>query len=252
MSTALMTHPYLDHDGPIAFAHRGGTSIAPENTVAAFDHAVSLGYRYLETDVHRTRDGVLVAFHDADLARTCNVDRHLEDMTWAEVEAIRIDGDHRIPRLDELFERFPDARFNIDAKHADAVEPLARLVEEAGAVDRVLLAGFTLRILRRLRRALGNRLVTNMSPLEVFFLLIFGWARGGWRCAQVPLRFKGATIVNERFIERAHRRNIPVHVWTVDDRAEMERLLDLGVDGIMTDAVETLREVLLARDLWPA
>ena len=112
------------------------------------------------------------------------------------------------------------------------------------------VAGFSLRILRDLRRRLGDRLLTNMSPIEVFGLRVFGWARRALRCAQVPVRYHGATIVDERFIERAHRRGIPVHVWTIDERAEMERLLDLGVDGIMTDDVETLRDVLTARGEW--
>lgn len=256
----MAVHPYLDRSatglpGPIAFAHRGGTDVAPENTTAAFEHAWSLGYRYLETDVHLTRDGELVAFHDPDLTRTCGIDRRIGDMSSREITAARVrdaDGDgHVIPFMTELFERFPEARFNIDAKSDAAVEPLAELVRSRGLIDRVCLASFSLRRLRRLRSLLGPRLITNMSPPEIAPLRIVGRLPGSsHRIAQVPIATKGIRIVDERFLRRARRAGVEVHVWTVDDRVQMERLLDLGVDGIMTDEVGVLRDVLLRRGLW--
>ncbi len=251
-TATVARHPYLDHDGPIAFAHRGGSDVAPENTSAAFEHAVSLGYRYLETDVHRTTDGVLVAFHDADLNRTCGVDRRIGEMSAAEVADARIDGDHEIPLMADLFERFPDVNFNIDAKSDESIEPLVTLVERFDVLDRVCLASFKLARLRRMRSMLGDRLLTNMSPTEVASLRLSGRVPGSaWRAAQVPTRFGAITLVDERFVSSAHARGIPVHVWTIDDRAEMERLLDVGVDGIMTDSTGLLRDVLTERGHWP-
>ena len=152
---------------PIPFAHRGGTSDYPENTAPAFEHAVALGYRYLETDVHLTADGVLVAFHDNDLLRTCGHRGEIIAMRWDEIAALRVDGREPIPLMRDLFERWPEVRFNIDCKADAAVEALAQLVEKTGAIDRVCIGAFSHRRLQRLRRRLGPRLLTALSPSEV-------------------------------------------------------------------------------------
>jgi glycerophosphoryl diester phosphodiesterase len=244
-------HPYLDWPAPIPIAHRGGTAEYPENTLPAFEHAVSLGYRYLETDVHLTADGVLVAFHDTNLLRTCGVDAEIADLTWAEIEPLLVEGVAPIPRMRDLFDRFPDARFNIDAKSDRAVDPLTELVEEIDAVDRVCLASFSLRRLWRMRRSVGQRLVTNLSMVEVACLALLGWLPGrGQRLAQVPPHVGRFDLVTGRFLRHAHRRRIPVHVWTINHRDEMNGLLDLGVDGMMTDETSTMREVFVERGLW--
>lgn len=248
----MAAHPYLEHDGPIAFAHRGGHDVAPENTMASFEHAVSLGYRYLETDAHRTVDGALVSFHDPDLTRTCGIDAQIGEMTAAEVAEARVEGEHPIPLMSDLFEAFPDALFNIDAKSEESVEPLAALVEQFDALDRVCLASFSLKRLRRLRSLLGKGLLTNMSPTEVLSLRLIGRLPGrAPRAAQVPPTIKGVTVINKRFVTSAHLSKIPVHVWTINDAAEAHRLLDLGVDGIMTDETAMLRDVFVERGSWP-
>lgn len=254
-------HPYLDWPGPIAFAHRGGTSVAPENTMPAFEHAVSLGYRYLETDVHLSADGALVAFHDTDLARTCGIDRRIAELTVAELADVRVGGDAPIPLMRELLERFPDARFNIDCKADDAVDALVALVREHDALARVCLGAFSHSRLSRLRALLGPDLLTCTSPSEVVALRVLGriparLGRGAVRSAQVPMRSGRASglgsiaVTTTGFIRAAHRAAIPVHVWTIDDPAEMHRLFDLGVDGIMTDRPEILRDVLVERNSW--
>ena len=254
-------HPYLDWPGPIAFAHRGGTSVAPENTLPAFEHAVALGYRFLETDVHLSADGALVAFHDTDLRRTCGVDRRIADVTVDELAEIRVGGDATIPLMGDLLERFPDARFNIDCKADDAVDALVRLVREHDALDRVCLGAFSHGRLTRLRGLLGPGLLTCASPPEVAVLRLTGriparFGRGVRRAAQVPPRSgrpggrRTIAVVTAGFVRAAHRAGIPVHVWTIDEADEMHRLLDLGVDGIMTDRPEVLRAVLVERDAW--
>jgi glycerophosphoryl diester phosphodiesterase len=254
---AKSRHPYLDWEGPIPFAHRGGTSEYPENTMPAFEHAVSLGYRYLETDVHVTADGVLVAFHDTDLARTCGHAGEIIDMTWAELAVLRVDGREPIPLMRDLLERWPDVRFNIDCKAESATEPLAQLIESTGAIDRVCVAAFGHGRLNRLRQRLGPRLLTALSPQEIGSLRLIGWVAGSRaHAAQVPTsagRPSGRgrlDIVTPSFIRRAHQRGVPVHVSTIDDETEMHRLLDLGVDGIMTDRPEVLRDVLDSRGVW--
>lgn len=247
----MKRHPYLDHEGPIAFAHRGGNVAAPENTIAAFDYAVSLGYRYLETDVHRSADGVLVAFHDPDLTRTCGVDANIADLTWQAISELRVDGTEPIPRLVDLLDRWPDVCFNIDCKSDEAVDPLVELVTERHLHDRICVGSFSLRRLRSLRSRLGSDLLTSMAPSEIGTLRLIGRLPGNHpRAAQVPTDSGRVTVVNERFIRSAARANIPVHVWTINDAPTMHRLLDLGVDGIMTDDVDLLRDVLVERGLW--
>jgi len=250
-------HPYLDWPGPIPFAHRGGTSEAPENTMPAFEHAVSLGFRYLETDVHLSADGVLMAFHDPDLGRTCGVEGTIADMTADELAEVRVDGRASIPQMSELFEAFPDVRFNIDCKSDAAAGPLAALIRRHEAIDRVCIGAFSHARLTKLRTLLGPELLSCASPQEVASLRFAGRVAGhARRVAQVPVRFRAPTrpqgipVVTERFVGNAHRRDVPVHVWTIDEPDEMHRLLDLGIDGIMTDRPEILRDVLVERDQW--
>ena len=177
-------------------------------------------------------------------------------MTAAEVAQARVsssDGkEHGIPLMAELFERFPEVRFNIDAKSDESVEPLAALVDEYDALERVCLASFKLGRIRALRELLGPGLMTNMSPTEIASLRLLGRLRGSeHRSAQVPTHMKRIDIVNQRFIARARKLNIAVHVWTINERDEMDRLFDLGVDGVMTDETSLLREVLAERGQWP-
>ena len=243
-------HPYLDWPGPIAFAHRGGASDNPENTMPAFRHAVDLGYTYLETDVHATRDGVLVAFHDPDLSRTCDRRGRIDELTWAEVAEARVDGREPIPLFEALMEEFPDARVNIDCKADGAVDALVASLRRLDCLDRVCVGGFSDRRLRRLREALGDGLCTSFGPAQIAALRVLGRVPGRGQAAQVPPRAKGVEVVSGTFVERAHRRGYQVHVWTIDDDAEMRRLLDLGVDGIMTDRPQVLKDVLVARGQW--
>lgn len=247
-------HPFLEHDGPIAFAHRGGAGDWPENSMEAFAAAVALGYRWVETDAHVTSDGVVIAFHDDRLDRVTDRTGLVGELAWAEVSAARIDGRAPIPRLDELLTTWPDLRINIDPKHDEVVEPLADLLERTGALDRVCIGSFSDRRLDRLRSRFGDRLCTSMGPRQVAALRVASLGLpirpGRGDCVQVPVAAKGVTIVDGRFIRRCHAASLAVHVWTIDEVAEMDRLLDLGVDGIMTDRPRVLRSVLEARGLW--
>ena len=245
---------FLDHAGPIPFAHRGGAGDWPENTMPAFAGAVELGYRYVETDVHVTADGVLVAFHDESLDRVTDRRGLIRELTWAEVGAARVDGLEPIPLLEDLLGSFPELRVNIDPKHDSALDALADVIERTGAVGRVCIGAFSDRRIERLARLLGPDLCTAGGPKVVARLRAasLGAPMGAvpHRCVQVPVRAKGVTLVDDRFVRAAHRRGLQVHVWTIDDPAEMHELLDLGVDGIMTDRPAVLREVLVARGSW--
>jgi glycerophosphoryl diester phosphodiesterase len=248
-------YPFLDWPGPIPFAHRGGASEAPENTMPAFEHAVRLGYRYLETDVHVTADGELLAFHDDRLDRVTDAVGVIAELPWATVQQARVDGREPIPRFEELLAAFPDARVNVDPKHDAAVEPLAEVLRRAGAVERVCVGAFSDRRLDRLRSLVGDHLCTSMGPRQVARLIAASRRLpgvGGLRapCAQLPTHQGRMPLVTDRLIATAHRLGIQVHVWTIDDRAEMARLLDLGVDGIMTDRPQVLKDLLVERGEW--
>jgi glycerophosphoryl diester phosphodiesterase len=243
-------HPYLDWPGPIAFAHRGGASDNPENTMPAFEHAVDLGYTYLETDVHATNDGVLVAFHDPDLSRTCDREGLINELPWSEVSQARVDGEQPIPLFEDLVEHFPDARFNIDCKADSALEPLIESLRRLDCLDRACLGSFSDARLRRLRGEFGDELCSSFGPKQIACLKFLGRVPWGGQIAQVPVKTGPITVVTERAVRRAHRLGLQVHVWTIDDADEMRRLLDLGVDGLMTDRPQILKDVLVKRGEW--
>ncbi|SFB54784.1 glycerophosphoryl diester phosphodiesterase [Amycolatopsis marina] len=253
-------HPYLATPGPRAFAHRGwhlGELAELENSLPAFQRAVAEGYHYLETDVHATADGVLVALHDVSLDRTTDRTGPVAGQRWAEVRRAKIGGKVELSRLEDLLEELPSAFFNVDVKSAAAVEPFLEVLARTGTYNRVAAASFSDARLARLRRLAGPRLLTAMGPRSVAALWAHGYApflRLGTFCrgamAQVPIRQGAMTIVHRGFLRAAQLAGAEVHTWTVDDRAEMCDLLDLGVHGIVTDRPDVLREVLLERGAW--
>ena len=255
-------YTFLDHPGPIAFAHRGGALEAAENTWEAFRHARELGYRYIETDVHATADGIVVTIHDEDLTRTSEHSGLVRETSWADLSAIRLTGsDEAVPRLDDALAAWPDVRWNIDAKHDSVVGPLIETIHRSGALDRVCITSFSDRRLARVRRALGPELCSAMGPAATIALRLASVLPGrpgramadrveSFGVAQVPVRQGRLAVADRRLVQTAHRMGIEVHVWTVDDATTMENLLDLEVDGIMTDRPSVLKEVLARRGTW--
>jgi glycerophosphoryl diester phosphodiesterase len=220
----------------------------------AFEHAVRLGYRYIETDVHVTTDGVLLAFHDDVLDRVTDRQGRVDALPWSEVQHARVDGREPIPRFEDLLGTFPDIRVNIDPKHDGAVHALVEVLKRCNAIDRVCIGAFSDRRLSRVRTLLGRAVCTSLGPRGIARLrsASFGVPVGRFPapCAQVPTGARGVTLVDTRFVDEAHNRGMQVHVWTIDDRDEMIRLLDMDVDGIMTDRPAVLREVLESRGQW--
>ncbi|MFC1411464.1 glycerophosphodiester phosphodiesterase [Streptacidiphilus sp. N1-12] len=265
-SRRLPRHPFLDHPGPLAFAHRGGCLGGPENSMAAFTRAVALGYRYLETDVQTTSDGVLVAFHDTRLERATDGVGAIASLPWRTVANARIAGREPIPRFEELLEAFPDSRFNVDVKAPGAVRPLADAIRRTGAWDRVCVGSFSEGRLAAVRGAAGPRLATSLGPRAVLGLrlrslsgpvpvdrLLGAAVRRQAVCVQVPVHWPaggGLSLVDRPFVRAAHRLGLQVHVWTVDAPEQVHALLDLGVDGIMADRIDILRDALIERGAW--
>ncbi|WP_395359629.1 glycerophosphodiester phosphodiesterase family protein [Streptomyces sp. YH02] len=248
-------HPYLDHPTPLPFAHRGGTANGLENTAAAFRRAAAAGYRYFETDVHTTSDGALVAFHDATLDRVTDASGRIGDLPWAAVREARVAGKEPLPLFADLLDEFPEARWNVDIKAESALYPLVNLIRKKRAWDRVCVGSFTEARVARAQQMAGARLATSFGVRGVIGLRLRSLGipaaiRAGAIAAQVPERQGGIPVVDRRFVREAHARGLQVHVWTVNDPARMNALLDLGVDGIMTDQLETLRSVLTERGVW--
>lgn len=248
-------HPYLDHPGPLPFAHRGGAADGIENTAAAFRRAAGAGYRYFETDVHTSADGRLIAFHDTTLDRVTDARGRLAELPWSEIRRARVAGREPLPLFEELLEEFPGARWNVDIKAESALAPLVELIRRTGCWDRVCVGSFSEARVARAHRLAGPRLATSYGVRGVLGLRLRSYGvpaavRAGAVCAQVPESQGGVRVVDRRFVRAAHARGLQVHVWTVNEPDRMAALLDLGVDGIMTDHIETLRTVLSDRGAW--
>jgi glycerophosphoryl diester phosphodiesterase len=250
-------YAFLDAPTPLAMAHRGGAIEHLENTMPAFQACVDLGYRYLETDVRVTADGVLVAFHDPTLERVTDRTGRVEHLPWSEVGTARIGGREPIIRLEDLLGAWPDVRFNLDIKAAGVLAPLLRTVRRLDCADRICLGSFSDARIAAARRLFGPAVCTSLGPRGVAALRLSSYsprAAGLVRiqagCAQVPLQLGGRALVDERFIDAAHARGLQVHVWTVDDPDDCTAMLDLGVDGVMTDRPAMLRDLLEKRGEW--
>ncbi|HTN52183.1 MAG TPA: glycerophosphodiester phosphodiesterase [Anaeromyxobacter sp.] len=260
-------HPYLDLPGPWLVAHRGGSLLAPENTLPAFDRAAALGADALEIDVRRTADGAVVVFHDEETARLTGAPGTIEARTLAEVKAL--DAGHSftpdggasfpfrgrgvaVPRLSEVLARHPRLRLNIDAKPDDPAlaEALALELRAAGALERVCVGSFFDAQAERLGALLpgcARYLPERAATCHVMAAKSGADGAacpGGYQLADLPHRLGDLEVVDRAVVSYLHARGIPVHVWTVDDEAEMRELLALGVDGIVTDRPDLLARVL--------
>jgi glycerophosphoryl diester phosphodiesterase len=242
---------YVDRPGPLAIAHRGGAGLAAENTLEAFRRSYALGVRYLETDVRLTRDGQLVAFHDAWLRRVTGTAGRLRARTLAELSGLPVLGGGPVLALDALIAAYPAACFTLDVKDRAVIEPLAELLLTRGVVDRVCVAAVRGRWVRALRERTGPQLCTALSWRELARLAARPRARYGTAgFAHVPLQLGRIPVFRDDLVARGHDAGVRVIVWTVNDADTMNRLLDHGVDGVITDRPDRLREVLIARGQW--
>jgi len=265
-----MSHPFFARRHPLVFGHRGASGERPENTLISFELALAQGADVLETDVHLTRDGEVVVLHDADVARTTDGVGDAAALDWREVAAldagarfVAADGSTpfrergvRIPRLDDLFARFPDAAFNIELKRDDArlVAAVIALIRRHAREQRTLLAAERDETMRLLRTALAETrcgAAIGASVGEVLGFVRAAVERGappaGPMALQIPAEFLGRPLVTSELLAFAHAHGVHVHVWTINAPAEMERLLALGADGVMSDFPGLLRRVVDAR-----
>lgn len=258
-------HPYLSREHPIRLAHRGSRILWPENTHHAFDGAVNLGYRYIETDIRVTRDGVVVVFHDETLDRITNGAGRVSDWDWDDLKHLDAaynfspDGESfplrgqgiTIPRLDDTFSTFADTNFNIDLKSKNAEWAVADVVVRMGRLDSVLIGGFIDTRTARFRRITKGRVATSAGSSGA--MAMYAASRVGRSsnrkvdAYQLPYDMKGAAI-DRKLIDAIHAVDAHIHLWTVDDPQDMRRFLDLGVDGIVTDRPDLLNNAIKEMD----
>ena len=247
---------FLSSAGPRVFAHRGLALDAPENTLLAFLKALSAGATHIETDVHASLDGAAVISHDADLTRLVGRDVRLDQLTLTELKRINLGEGQSFSSLSEALDAFPDAQFNIDVKTEDAIEPTAHAILSANATTRVLITSFSE---DRRRRAVHLLPGVATSASASVFLKVFlagtlglnGLARRSLRgiaAVQLPERVGVMRVVTPRLIRAMHLIGVEVHVWTVNEPSVMKRLLDLGVDGIVTDRCDLAVAVIAERN----
>uniref|UniRef100_UPI0035638C21 glycerophosphodiester phosphodiesterase family protein n=1 Tax=Actinotalea sp. TaxID=1872145 RepID=UPI0035638C21 len=258
-SNALPHHGLPHHDLPsygdrtpvLAIAHRGGSALGPENTVPAFERSLALGLDHLETDVRVSADGVCVAFHDRDLRRVTGSHGRVEDLSWAQISRLRVLGSAPVPRLDELLSAWPQVRWVLDVKQPAAIDALLRTVRATGTQHRICLSGTWDRHLDAARESLGPAVRSAIGWASLGRVLAGGTlGAGSAEFVHLPLRLAGRRLPEPRLLARAQAQSLRVVVWGVDTAEQMHRLLDDGVDGIITDHPDVLREVLIARGAW--
>lgn len=228
--------------------------------MTAFAAAVDLGYRYVETDVHATADGVVVALHDATLDRVTDRTGAVAELPWSAVRRALIGGVEPVPSLEDVLGSWPELRVNIDVKSAGAVVPLARVLDRTRAHDRVCVASFSDARRRAVLRRVASPVATSAGQTLIAAFVAAASTPGARRfagtvlrgvdCLQVPATFRGRAVVTPATVAAAHAAGRPVHVWTVNEPPRMRALLDLGVDGIITDRADLLRDVLESRGQW--
>ncbi|WP_291382094.1 glycerophosphodiester phosphodiesterase [Demequina sp.] len=254
----MSSHPYFGAAGSVAaLAHRGFSRDGLENSMVAFQAAVDMGFRYVETDAHGTVDGVAVALHDESLDRTTDGTGEVADLPWARVKLARISGKEPVPMLEDILGTWPDLRVNIDVKAESGIGPVAEAIEKTKAHDRVCLASFSTARRDATTARLTRPVATSAGTREAAAFFLGGMAganvAGALRkvdALQIPVSMGPVPLLTKRHLSAAHAAGKVVHVWTINDADRMADLLDLGVDGIVTDRADLLKELLVARGRW--
>ena len=243
-----------NNDQFMAFAHRGGTEFAPENTYEAFSSAVGIGYKYLETDVHPNADNKLMAFHDSSVDRVTNYKGKICNFTSSELKKIKVKEKFQIPFLEDLIESFSKSFFSIDMKSDQSVKPLIKLIKSMNAVDRVCFASFSQDRIDYVRDEFDNKCITSMGPREIIKTKISSIINFKHKIipkiSSLPISRYRIKLLNKRHINFLKSLNIKVIAWTINDVEAINKLIDLGVDGIMTDNISVLKKILVKKNIW--
>jgi len=247
-------HPFFQDFDFYGFVHRGGDEVETENTLEAFKYSADLGFVFMETDVQATKDGHVVIFHDSNLKRMAGIKKKISQLNLEEVKSIELLNGGKIPLLSETLESFPSLRFNIDIKTEDALEETVKIVKRMNSLDRVCLASFSSKRLKKIRELSGPNACTSSGQMDIFKMICnsigFNFEAVASDCAQIPLSQWGLPVLTRRFLDVAQKQNKLVHIWTIDDEQTMYDLIDFGVQGLMTDKPSILKKALVNRGLF--
>ena len=238
---------YLQYDGLTVLAHRGGADESFENTLESFDYSRNLGCKFIETDVQVSADGIPYIFHDDDLKRILNISSRFDSLSSQEIDKLKIFDQYRIPKLEEALNEFPDISFQIDFKTDEVVAPALDVIKKTKSFERICVASFNSERLKRVRSTYPD-LCISMGPNEVIKTLIssFGLYNDSidGDCLQIPIRYYGVRVVTKRFVKYLKSKGLKIMVWTINDVKTFEYLIELKVDGIITDKPKLLFETL--------
>jgi glycerophosphoryl diester phosphodiesterase len=238
----------------LAFAHRGGNDFAPENTFESFQFAVENGFKYLETDVHPASDNKLMAFHDPTLDRVTNAEGRIIDFSSIDLKKVKVKNNYRIPLMEELLESFPNCFFSIDMKCDQSVKPLIDLVKRNNALERVCFASFNQNRLNFVRETFNNKCITSMGPKEIITSKICSYINLkkniNSHLASMPVSRYNIKLIDKKSVAYLQSLNIKVIAWTINNADQMRHLISIGVDGIMTDKLKLLKNILIEKNLW--
>ena len=241
-------HPFFSSSFQ-PFVHRGNSVNFTENTLEAFQAAVNLGYKYIETDLRMTKDGEVVTFHDESIYRVTGENKNICDLTYAELKNIPLIRGGHIPKLTEVMEQFPDTNFNVDLKINGLVNNVAKIIDSHNAYKRICIASFDTKRLRSFKK-IRNQACISMGILDVVFLKLFKILISSVDCVQIPLNWKGIKVLDNNLIKTAQSKDLKVHVWTINSQETMQSLIDMKVDGIMSDDAVLLKNVCSEANLF--
>lgn len=241
-------------DNFLAFAHRGGNDFGPENSLKAFKGAYDNGYKYLETDIHLSKDGYLIAFHDDSIDRVTNKKGKIKNLNLTEIKKSKINGKEEIPVITDLFEELPDCFFSIDCKSDDTVLPLIKIIRDNSLIGRVCIGSFSQKRINLIRKVLGPNLNTSMGPNEIMLSKLLSNFSLNYKFksnfASLPIKKYGLELLSKKNIRYLKKNNQKVIAWTINDENDMRLLIKRGIDGIMTDNILLLKKVLIEENLW--
>ena len=235
-------------DSFVGLSHRGNSKKFIENSFEAFNSVIQMGYKYIETDLRITLDKEVIAFHDPDLKRLFNLDLQVKDLTFEEIAGLFKEKECRLLTLEDALKKFPDIYFNIDLKIKEVIQDSIKVVADMNAFNRVCFASFHSGHTEKVLKHNQNAMV-SMGLKDVALFKFFKAYDKNIKIMQIPLKWKGIKVLTKNLIQKADKCNLLVHVWTINDRNTINNLIDLGVNGIVTDEPELLMEIMKERDL---
>jgi len=232
----------------IGLSHRGNSKKFIENSFEAFNSVIQMGYKYIETDLRMTKDNEVIAFHDPDLKRLFNLDAQVKDLTFNEIAILFREKNCSLLTLEDALKKFPKIHFNVDLKVKEVIQDSIKVVENLNAFNRVCFASFHSSHTKKILQHNQNAIV-SMGLKDVALFKFFKFKNEKIKIIQIPLKWKGIKVLTRNLIQKVDKSNLLVHVWTVNDRKTINYLIDLGVNGIVTDEPELLMKIMKQRDL---